>query len=267
MKMKEDEIEVLGSRKKIKWKWIFYIILFVGLLLCVAYFMQSEAEKKEVVNEVEIIPENGEKREEKISLSVDSINDVGLQIFSLHHLKAELFLELPSPEDTTLFFVLQAADVRKDNGEILGDFVWKGKQLARGKRKPGFCTIVDGKLSIGRCLDEKILADCVEKDGYFFRQYALVWEGEMQENRLKGKAFRRALAQQGDDFYIVLTTRRESLYDFSEALVDMGFTNAIYLVGGSSYGWYRLDGRLYELGQKEAYPLPNTTYLVFRTSP
>ena len=99
----------------------------------------------------------------------------------------------------------------------------------------------------------------------FFRQYPLVMNGEIQENRLKGKAIRRALAQQNQDFYIIETQNRESMYDFSEALCDMGFTNALYLVGGSSYAWWREDAAtVNELGVYNQNPLPNTNYLVFR---
>ena len=176
-----------------------------------------------------------------------------------------MVLQLPSPEDPTIYFVLQAADVRKDNQEILGDFVLNGNQLARGKRKTGYCAILDGKISIGNSLNDEVKEYCIKQKGDFFRQYILVMDGEIQENRLKGKAIRRALAQQSNDFYIVESKNRESLYDFSEALADMGFTNALYLVGGSSYGWWRgEDGTVHELGIYTDKVLPNINYLVFR---
>ena len=92
-------------------------------------------------------------------------------------------------------------------------------------------------------------------------------DGEIQVNRLKGKAVRRALAQQNNEFYIVESKNRESLYDFSEALADMGFTYALYLVGGSSYGWWRdKDGAIRELGIYNKESLPNINYLVFKKS-
>jgi hypothetical protein len=36
---------------------------------------------------------------------------------------------------------------------------------------------------------------------------------------------------------VVETFTPESLHDFAQALVDLGVTNAIYLVGSSSIGW------------------------------
>lgn len=267
--IEDDEIEVLGtsSKKGFKRKW--WIVSFVGILCAflAGYFLYEQQENTQT-GIVEAIPEEEEnfrmtERSEVVGRT-DSINDVALHIYALQNLKAELTLQLPNPEDSTVYFVLQAADVREDNQDILGDFVLEGKQLARGKRKTGYCAILDGKLHIGNSLNDEVKDYCIAQKGDFFRQYILVLEGEIQENRLKGKAMRRALAQQGKDFYIVTTQHRESLYDFSEALADMGFTNALYLVGGTSYGWYRLKDKVYELGKKEDAPLPNTSYLVFR---
>ena len=69
--------------------------------------------------------------------------------------------------------------------------------------------------------------------GSFFRQYPLVVDGVMQPSNVKGKSIRRALAQNDDGLYIVMTDERESVHNFSEALVDMGMKDAISLVGGN----------------------------------
>ena len=267
--MKDDEIEVLGAsgKERLNRKW--WIVLLIGILCIVfiGYFMYNkEEEAQEEIAEI-IQDEESEPiitKQSEVVLRTDSINDVALNIYALQNLKAELALQLPSPEDTTIYFALQAADVRKDNQEILGDFVLKGKQLARGKRKTGYCAILDGKISIGNSLNDEVKEYCIKQKGDFFRQYILVMDGEIQENRLKGKALRRALAQQGPDFYMVTSQNRESLYDFSEALSDMGFTKALYLVGGTSYSWYRKGNIVHELGKKEEKTLPNISYLVFR---
>ena len=267
--MKDDEIEVLGASGKERFNRKWWIVLLIGILCIVfiGYFMYNKEEEAqeeiaEIIQDEESESIIAEQSEEV--LRTDSINDVALNIYALQNLRAGLVLQLPSPEDTTIYFVLQAADVRKDNQEILGDFVLNGNQLARGKRKTGYCAILDGKISIGNSLNDEVKEYCIKQKGDFFRQYILVMDGEIQENRLKGKALRRALAQQGKDFYIVTSQNRESLYDFSEALSDMGFTKALYLVGGTSYGWYRTGNIVHELGKKEENPLPNISYLVFR---
>ena len=56
-------------------------------------------------------------------------------------------------------------------------------------------------------------------------------------------------------------------WDNVKALADMGFTYALYLVGGSSYGWWRdKDGAIRELGIYNKESLPNINYLVFKKS-
>ncbi len=125
--------------------------------------------------------------------------------------------------------------------------------------------MINGEITLGNTINDNIKEHCIARNGDFFRQYALVMNGEIQENRLRGKAIRRALAQQNNDFYIVESVNRESLYDFSEALADMGFTNALYLVGGSSYAWWRESSQTtHELGKSDKNPLPNTNYLILK---
>ena len=97
-------------------------------------------------------------------------------------------------------------------------------------------------------------------------EFALVIDGEVQENQLKGKAVRRALAKQGDDLYIIQSRNRESLYDFSEALADLGISDAIYLVGGDAYIVYRNneDEQLYEDGDNNKLDYPTINYIAFK---
>ena len=278
MKMKrneEDEIQVLGTTTpKSRWKWIIIIIsvLVVLLLLCLFLFRKTVNEQdsdivklKEDISRV-VQDSTLHTEESAVRISKDSINDVPLTIYSLINLKAELTFDLPSKNDSTIFLVVQAADIRRDNKEILGDYVFKGKQLSTGKRKIGYCAIIDGNVSLGVSLNDEVKDYCIANNGYFFRQYALVIDGEVQENQLKGKAVRRALAKQGDDLYIIQSRNRESLYDFSEALADFGISDAIYLVGGDAYIVYRNneDEQLYEDGDNNKLDYPTINYIAFK---
>ncbi len=271
----DDEILVLGTApkgngRKSMWRLIAIVTGVLLIVMCVIYL---SVEKKEAYPEalperpVSILQENPLPADSlpEVRAQVDSINDVVLTIYALKNLKAELSLQMPEQTDTSIYFVLQAADIRKDNKKIVGDFVLRGKQLSRGKRKTGYCAIIQGNIALGNTINDDMKIYCIANGCDFFRQYPLVMNGEIQENRLKGKAIRRALAQQNHDFYIIETQNRESIYDFSEALCDMGFTNALYLVGGSSYAWWRKDATtINELGIHNQNPLPNTNYMVFR---
>lgn len=73
--------------------------------------------------------------ESAVRISKDSINDVPLTIYSLINLKAELMFDLPSKNDSTIFLAVQAADIRRDNKEILGDYVSKGNSYLQEKEK------------------------------------------------------------------------------------------------------------------------------------
>ncbi|RHJ41278.1 hypothetical protein [Bacteroides eggerthii] len=266
----EDEIQVLGTKpKKVCRKWVILLaVCTIITTIAVMYLFIS----KTVVNkgETDIARLKEETMQESrfpseismIEINEDSINDVPLRIYSLVNLQAELSMELPSRKDTAVLLVAQAADIRKDNKGIVGDFILRGKQLAIGKKETGYCAIINGNISLGNSMSDDVKDYCISNKGYFFRQYALVVNGEQQENRLKGKAIRRALAKQDDDLYIIESINRESLYDFSEALADIGITDALYLVGGDAYMFYRDKGQLHEHGEHK--PLPAMNYIVFR---
>lgn len=269
----EDEIEVLGTTSKRKhdpWKWLLVLaILAILIVVAILYVKEDSSIPEEEISEevseemVMEVPPLANDSLPSVVMRKDSINDVVLDIYALHDLEARLSLSLPEKTDTAVRFVLQAADIRKDNKQILGDFVLDGEQLSRGKRKTGYCAIVDGKVTLGNSDSDEMKDHCIERRGDFFRQYPLVMDGEVIINALKGKANRRALARQGDDLYVVMSRNRESLYDFSEALADMGFTDALYLVGGTSYGWCRIGSETYDLGVRKGNPFPNANYIVF----
>ena len=83
-------------------------------------------------------------------------------------------LRVGQPDEKTLEAVMgfQAADIRADNYEILGDFVLAGERLSKGSSKKGFCAIVDGKITVGVGENTPLLSETISKGGYFFRQYA-----------------------------------------------------------------------------------------------
>lgn len=143
--------------------------------------------------------------------------------------------------DTTCALVVQAADVRGDNGEINGAFVLDGRILSRGSAKSGFCAIIDGKIAIGVATATPLFETAVEQSGSFFRQYPLVVGGQIVENKPKGRSYRKALAEIGGRTAVIMSGERITFHDFSRSLVNVGVSNAIYLVGSESEGLYR-DG-------------------------
>lgn len=161
-----------------------------------------------------------------------------LRIFIPHH--ATPRLRVGQPDERTLQAVMgfQAADVRADNYEILGDFVVAGEQLSRGSSKKGFCAVVDGKVTIGMAEETPLLNEAIEKKGYFFRQYPLVSVGAPIDNKPKGKTVRKALCVRGGQVFVVFSLQEENFTDFARTLADLGVDDAIYLIGSdASFGW------------------------------
>ena len=169
----------------------------------------------------------------------DTINDIPLDIYIPHNAVPELYVGVPDIHDKSIVMATQAADVRADNGKIVGAFVIKGKPLSWGLSKKGYCGIIDGKLTVGIADNSPLFEEATEKGGYFFRQYPLVDNGVLVENEPKGKSIRKALCDRNGEIMIVMTQTPESFHDFAQALVDMKVDNAIYTVGSTSYGYFR----------------------------
>ena len=169
----------------------------------------------------------------------DTINDIPIDIYIPHNAKPELMVGVPSLHDKSIILTTQAADIRADNGKIVGAFVMKGEPLSWGLSKKGYCGIIDGKVTVGVSENSPLFEEATEKGGHFFRQYPLVDNGVLVENEPKGKSIRKALCDRNGEIMVIMTQTPESFHDFAQALVDMKVDNAIYLVGATSFGYFR----------------------------
>ena len=133
----------------------------------------------------------------------DTINDIPLDIYIPHNAVPELVLGVPDIHDKSIVLTTQAADIRADNGKIVGAFVLKGKPLSWGLSKRGYCGIIDGNITVGVADNSPMFEEATEKGGYFFRQYPLVDNGVLVENEPKGKSVRKALCDRYDHLAII----------------------------------------------------------------
>ena len=169
----------------------------------------------------------------------DTINDIPIDIYIPHNAVPELMIGVPDLHDKSIVMTTQAADIRADNGKIVGAFVKKGEPLSWGLSKKGYCGIIDGKVTVGVADNSPLFEEATEKGGHFFRQYPLVDNGVLVENEPKGKSIRKALCDRNGEIMVIMTQTPESFHDFAQALVDMKVDNAIYLVGAASFGYFR----------------------------
>lgn len=198
-----------------------------------------------------------------------TINDIPLRLFIPHNAVMTLHVGRMNTKDTNIIYAAQAADIRRDNGKILGAFVLKGQPLAWGLSKKGFCAVIDSVVTIGVADNTPLFETATEHNGYFFRQYPLVKDGVIVENEPKNKSERRAICDRNGEIFMVESLSRESFHDFSQALVDLNIDQAVYLVGSKAYGW-AIDehGERHEFGDDALYTgrrkLPHyTSYVVW----
>lgn len=202
-----------------------------------------------------------------IEISDTVINDIPLQLYLPHQVHMSLYIGAVDRNDPSILFAAQAADVRADNGGIVGAFVLEGEPLAWGLSKLGYCAIINDTVTVGVADNSPLFEEATEKGGYFFRQFPLVDNGRLVENEPKGKSIRRAICDRNGEIFIAGSNSEESFHDFAQALVDLGIDHAIYLVGSNSYGW-AVDAE----GQRQPFGNPdppkkkweNISYLLMR---
>ena len=167
------------------------------------------------------------------------LGQVALSIYIPYNAHPQLSIGQLDRKDGTIILAAQAADIRRDNKEIVGSFVLGGQKISEGISKTGYCAILDDVVMIGMAKNSSLYDEAIEKGGYFFRQYPLVYEGKLIENNPKNIPKRKALCERQGQVFVVESQTNESFHSFAQALVDLGVNNAIYLVGShSSYGWW-----------------------------
>ena len=288
--IREDEIRVLGingDRNNKKRKAIFWlsfgIVLVFGLLLlvllCTSNKQKLETESSyfepETIIQREKLPKLGREVNAEIKgfceiLDTIEINDIPLRVFIPHNADMSLHIGKMNLQDSTVIYAAQAADIRADNGKIVGAFVLKGEPKAGELSKKGFCASIDGEVTVGVADNSPLFEEATDRGGYFFRQYPLVKDGVVVENEPKNKSIRRAICDRQGEIFMAESLSRESFHDFAQALVDLGIDQAIYLVGGDAYGWaFDENGERHEFGDDCYYTgrkrIPtNISYIVWR---
>lgn len=247
----DNEIRIISrqevKRKPIYRQWWFWaavvaaVVLFaVALVLTLRSKAAMPVEVPEPLAEsVPVAPTIVQSEPATVLVRDTVINDVPLRLLTPVNAVPELCIGIPDTADPSLILGLQAADIRADNHKIVGAFVLKGELLSRGVAKKGFCAILDGKIQLGMAESTPLFEEATDKDGYFFRQYPLVSQGSMVENKPKNKALRHALCELNGQIVVVSSLDKESFHDFAQALADLGVQNALALIGGQSYGFRR----------------------------
>ena len=287
--IRDDQIRIIGeegNRKPIS-RGVWIITIFISVVgIAMLIILGDKEEQQEImegepalfepiiVTEPTLMGKIGNKSVASntgfTEIKDTLINDVSIRIYIPHNAEMSLHIGKIDSGDTSIVYAAQAADIRADNGGIVGAFVLKGEPKAWGLSKKGFCASINGKITIGVAENSPLFEKATEEGGYFFRQYPLVSKGELIENEPKGKSIRRAICDRQGEIFMVETESIESFHDFAQALVDLGVDQAIYLVGSTAFGWAVDEtGETHEFGDKNFYTgrrkMPqNINYIVWK---
>ena len=223
--MRDDTIRIIGAQsrklqaddnsssigkptppKQPKNKWLLSLVILAILLISGLIILLRQGKTKEdpydgvfePKQEISLQPEKKPLKQfghEDNSSSgyterIDTvINDISLSLLIPHKSVPELIVGKAPFNDKDVILAAQAADIRADNKKILGAFVYKGEPLAWGLSKKGFCAIIDGEITVGTSENSPLFEKATETKGYFFRQFPLVNNGQLEENELKNKIF------------------------------------------------------------------------------
>lgn len=246
------------------------MIMFLGMMFLSSGEIEDERSNKELTGLLALRTTTAESPDKvktpSFTIKTDTIvGGIGLSI--LTPVNATPVLEIGNEviNDSTIILIAQAADVRGDNGGIVGSFVVDGELVSKGEAKAGFCSIINGDVTVGVADATPMFEQALMSNGYFFRQYPLVVGGQIVENKPKGKSIRKSLVELDGKIRVVVSRERLTFHDFSQVLTDIGVSNAIYLVGGDAYGRY-MDARgvSFTFGREWDNEIGNVNYIVWR---
>lgn len=189
----------------------------------------------------------------EVIMTSDSILGVGMNLYEVRGLKAEISFTQPDTTQQDVYLYSRCSDFTSydpQENHYMGSLVVQGKELSSDVSRLGYCAMANNNIVIGVARDEKVKDYCIEHGGSFFRQFILVSNGVLPSKfYLHGKVERRAIGRISNKLYYIETHNKEALWAFADALREYGFTDAIYITGGTDYCFYRsADGKAHHIG-------------------
>ena len=278
--IKDTEIRIIGGEEGGKkgrhgrgwWKWVLVALVAIGVLAMLLLNGRKRSVAEEPTDTVAKTMEVAGWVDEKVPTDAvgvvvfDTVVDsVPLQIYFPCNTVAELFVGEVDTTSTDIVLAALAADIRRDNGKIVGAYVLHGEPLSWGLSKQGYCAIIDGEVIVGVAENSPLFEQATEAGGDFFRQYPAVSNGVAQSNAPENASLRRALCMLDGRTCIVCSRERMLMNDFATTLAHLGVSEAIFLVGGQADGWWRdSGGQRHCWSQKEPLKHRNMNYILFR---
>lgn len=273
----ENEIRIIGASpderqeppKKNYWVWTCLVAAI--LVVAVIILFVRGCEKQPATPSPAVVEQQEDTLDlpSFVEISDTMINNVSLHRFIPVNAKPKLVVGLI--KDIPPYYILgaMAADFGVYDGEykVAGGFIHHGEVMSHSKSKYGFCALLKDTVVIGNDLSTSYFEKAVEEKGDFFRQHALVHEGEVVNKVISQiGALRRSLCRLNDGRLCIIDTDMSvSLDDFALALQQYNVKEAIALMGtGAAVRWAVDDaGRRFIAGADE-YDFPDVVnYIVW----
>ena len=271
-------------------KWVGYLLKALGLValmilsLVIYNYWRGQHTKKLTFSptpteNMERLQQSVTADDSKVIYTTDSLLGVFLNLYELCGLQANIEFDEPKLKDASVMLYCRSADFRKDDGSFIGSFIVNGEDYtvdcSNDSVPHGYMAILGSRCVIGVDDTDTMKKYVIENGGSYFQQYFLVSNGLVLQdnlNALGGTTRRCALGwkKKSDKLYFIVSRDEVSAWDFSDALREYGFTNAIYITGGSDYCYYRdEEGTRQDIGDVANYPYKKWTgvpWLVFRST-
>ena len=276
------------AKPKKRRKWLGYLLKALGLValmilsLVIYNYWRGQHSKKLTFSptpaeNMQRLQQPVTSEDSKVVFTTDSLLGVSLNLYELCGLQATIEFDEPKLKDASVMLYCRSADFRKDDGSFIGSFVVNGEDYtvdcSNDSVPHGYMAILGPRCVIGIDDTDAVKKFVIENGGSYFQQYFLVSNGIVLQdnlNALGGTTRRCALGwkKKTDKLFFVVSRDEVSAWDFSDALREFGFTNAIYITGGSDYCYYRdEEGTRQDIGDVANYPYKKWTgvpWLVFR---
>lgn len=276
----ESHFDVAPSRPKPHRRWIKYAVaalcMSAAALISVACFrlwtyyydygVSVSVSPSENIAKLQSAPP---AETAEVVMHSDSLLGVALDFYALHGLQGAIEFQEPDTADASVYLYCRSADFTAD-GRYLGSLVADGRPYQSDTHRLGYMAMANGNNVIGISRFETVKDYTISHGGSFFRQFVLVSNGELPSQfHLHGKVERCAIGRIGERLFYVTSRHKETLWSFADALREYGFTDAIYITGGTDYSYYRdRHGRRHDIHDIARYPHQKwqgiTPWLVFR---
>lgn len=189
--------------------------------------------------------------------------------------KARFVVTRPSAKDTSLLLCIPAAFTMQLNNTIDGFYMVEGKPFntkAVNHRLGGAAHFVNGKISFfdthrGAIFTPAAMDSLKKTGGSLFQQIMIISDGKAARFKDTALFQRRAIVHFANGKTAVAENNKPiRLADFSNDLVELGVTEAIYTDMGSwDEGWYRdpETGKLKIIGQIRTQTARQSNWVVF----